>query len=187
MIGSKEAVNPADITSYYRTGDPRSGGGWGGGGVPCAKEEACIRRLCSTVVYDQLLTTFFLQPFVSRSVRFDLRARASFISSLRSLFRLSTSFFHEALLQDTANARIYIRCAPITLPDKLANPFVLFFSRFPFLPRGSSPSPSVKSRDNTLKNPLLLHFDSGSGFFLPYFVSFVFYIRYFALVKARRR
>lgn len=131
MIGSKEAVNPADITSYYRAGDP--GVGWGGGGVPCAKEEACIRRLCSTVVYDQLLTTFFLQPFVSRSVRFDLRARASFISSpSASSPRGPSSTRPSSNSQDTANARIYIRCAPITLPDKLANPFVLFFSRFPF-------------------------------------------------------
>lgn len=81
----RSVANPADITSYYRTmydetaaggrvggggGGQRPGGGCvesgdtrdrrrarsGGKGVSCAKREACIRRLCSTVVYDYLLT-----------------------------------------------------------------------------------------------------------------------------------
>lgn len=51
MIGSKE--NPADITSYYRTGYPRSGG-WSGWGMVCRmpkKRRAlgdCVRQLFTT-------------------------------------------------------------------------------------------------------------------------------------------
>lgn len=83
MIGSAPPVvaNPADITSYYRAMyDERRWGGCAKGGrrgsfeqkgcLSCAKREACIRRLCSTVVYDYLLTArVFLRvspPFVPR-------------------------------------------------------------------------------------------------------------------------
>lgn len=83
VIGSAPLVvaNPVDITSYYRAmyDERKKAGGWlregwsagsfeQKGCLSCAKREACIRRLCSTVVYDYLLTAVFLvsPPFVSR-------------------------------------------------------------------------------------------------------------------------
>lgn len=69
------------------------------------------------------------------------------------------------------------RCAPITLPDKLANPFLRPSSSSSSRASPSSvlPPPPVKSRDNALKNP----------FFLPYFEFRFFSFLYFISLTGR--
>lgn len=147
MIGSAPPVvaNPADITSYYRAMKQREGGGGGGGcrvggwpdagvggvararkGVSCAKREACIRRLCSTVVYDYLLTAvvFLVPPFVPRPAYiYARRSRVLFIWPSLGCLRKSPRPPSASVASRKRQRRVFTsRCAHITpTADKLTS------------------------------------------------------------------
>lgn len=143
VIGSAPPVvaNPADITSYYRAMKQRGGGGCrveGGSmrgstgvvrarkGVSCAKREACIRRLCSTVVYDYLLTAvvvfLVLPPFVPACI-YVRRSRVLFIWPSLGLSAKSCRPPPSASVASRNGKGAYLRrCAHITpTADKLTN------------------------------------------------------------------
>lgn len=119
--------------------------GWSAGSfeqkgcLSCAKREACIRRLCSTVVYDYLLTAVFLvsPPFVSRisdrrvSTYGDLGCSLSGLLGCLRNYPARTPRSSASVASRNGKGAYLRRCAHITPTDKLASLsscLCLFFS-----------------------------------------------------------
>lgn len=109
------------------------------GCLSCAKREACIRRLCSTVVYDYLLTAVFLvsPPFVSRtsdrrvSMYGDLGCSLSGLLGCLRNHPVRTPHSSASAASRNSKGAYLRRCAHITPADKLASLFFLSPPPFP--------------------------------------------------------